>query len=192
MLFKNLFDGVDEKEILKSILEIYPEETNNILSYSNMIIKLKNLTPVESQYILGVVPLIDYFNNSIVNSVLGYNVEDNQTYALDLTHWDEWLGMEVSNKSLQHYGKEKFIACCLYEMSFISFDESEIDKLAEDLKEAVNDIETGNIQCKSSEEVYKELGIEIQMPTEEEIEQRRVKIAEIKEKNDAAISDFFS
>lgn len=48
--------------------------------------------------------------------------------ALDYTPWAIWLGMEIHPRTLRDYTVPEIVAHCLWEMTFVSFDEREIEK----------------------------------------------------------------
>ena len=50
------------------------------------------------------------------------------SYALEFTEWKEWLGMELANETVKNFSQLEIIAHCLYEMTFVDYDEEEIQK----------------------------------------------------------------
>ena len=47
-------------------------------------------------------------------------------YAIEFTPWDEWLSMEIDSNTISEFAELDIIAHCLYEMTFIGFDETKI------------------------------------------------------------------
>jgi len=64
-------------------------------------------------------------------------------FGIEFKPWQKWLGMAVSPQTLQEFSPEEVVAHCLWEMTFISFDETEIQNTIEDLEKKVEDIKAG-------------------------------------------------
>jgi hypothetical protein len=63
-------------------------------------------------------------------------------YALDLTPWEEWLGMEVDPGSLEPFNRAELVAHCLWELTFHGFEPSKTRAFAESLRAQVEAIES--------------------------------------------------
>ncbi|NLO51569.1 MAG: hypothetical protein GX103_10490, partial [Bacteroidales bacterium] len=50
-----------------------------------------------------------------------------------------WLGMEISQESLQHFSELEIISHCLYEMTFVGFEEEEIQKELNSLEKSIEE-----------------------------------------------------
>lgn len=83
------------------------------------------------------------------------------SYALEFTKWEEWLGMEISEDTLIKLTDEKIVAYCLYEMTFCGYEQDEIQSQHTELKNRVDDIKN---------------------MTEEDLKKNTVTIEELKEK----------
>lgn len=186
MTFKDLVLRVDRDNVLKELIKEYPDQIGCLATYLDILEKLKVTESVFTEdMILLIYPEEDCVAiGQNTASVVGYCKKDKEVYAIDFTAWDEWLGFEVCIESLDFYGEDLFVAHCLYEMTFYSFDEEEISEQVDMLKEISEELESGNCKTYSMEEVYKEMGLE--MPpekTEEEIENDRTLISIIHERN---------
>lgn len=60
----------------------------------------------------------------------------------DLERYSEWLGMEIDSETANNIEimKSDIIAHCFWEMTYISYDEENIEKEKETLREAVKKI----------------------------------------------------
>ena len=192
MIFKELFDKVEKLKILKTMLDVYPDQECNLVAYDKMFDKLIVLEADKNpDMVLAVLPEEDYFSGTIVDDVVGFSIKNQQTYAIDFTPWKEWLGMTVCEKSLNYYGVDIFMVHCLYEMSFVSFDEDEIEHEVDILKERERDIEEGTATFISMEEMCERFGIEpLPKKTEEEEIEERKKIQANIDKNLQIKKDF--
>jgi hypothetical protein len=55
-------------------------------------------------------------------------------YALDVTPWEDWLGMQIDPSSLQRFDPAELVAHCLWEMTFHGFEPSDIRAFFEGLQ----------------------------------------------------------
>lgn len=62
-------------------------------------------------------------------------------YGLSLTPWDEWLGMDVENESLETYSEPELVANCLWEMTFHGYTQKQIEEYREGLEHRSEKIE---------------------------------------------------
>jgi len=53
---------------------------------------------------------------------------------LEFTPWKEWLGMGIHPESLAHFSEQEILAHCLHEMTFMGFEEEQIQKHIKDMK----------------------------------------------------------
>ena len=70
------------------------------------------------------------------------------SYALEFSPWAEWLGMEIDPATLAEFSEEAIIAHCMWEMTFVDFDETSIQESLDDLKATVEEIKRSNEQRK--------------------------------------------
>lgn len=65
------------------------------------------------------------------------------TYAIEFTPWNEWLGMDIEPSTLENLSYEEILGHCLWEMTFVSWDQNEIKEKIEDLGKMVDDYKSG-------------------------------------------------
>jgi DNA gyrase/topoisomerase IV subunit A len=61
------------------------------------------------------------------------------TYSLTSTKWNEWLGMNINQNTLNEFNELEIISHCLYEMTFFAFDEEEIQNHLASLEESIEE-----------------------------------------------------
>jgi hypothetical protein len=84
-------------------------------------------------------------------------------YAIEFLEWGKWLGMDLAKETIKNFSDLEIIAHCLYEMTFIDYDEEAIQEQFKSLNDNV--------------EEYKKL-------TEEEKEQKTISLDELKRRLD--------
>ena len=150
MTLKNIIKKNSWSSIRDQFLKEYPQEEKNIEDYKSVYDKLCLLSPKKSgmrivveevqQDELNDEPYIavsgkdttlqkelddfKYFNEKEDSEIANSEV----TFALEYSLWAEWLGMEIDPESTNKYSELEIIAHCLYEMTFLGFDEESIKK----------------------------------------------------------------
>ena len=114
-----------------TLLSLYPDQQVCIDAYEKIFSVLQKM---DAQYCGMRIVLRDFdgdLYNKAFTDVSGQNEqdgdEDNATnYAIEFTSWPEWLGMNISENSLKEYNELEIISHCLYEMTFVGYNEEEI------------------------------------------------------------------
>lgn len=91
------------------------------------------LPPADSQMSIVVKHCKDEFDGEEYIDVSGIHQqpqseEERCSYAIEFTPWKEWLGMEIHPNSLADFSELEIIAHCLYEMTFVGFEEEDIQE----------------------------------------------------------------
>jgi hypothetical protein len=131
------------------LLKLYPDEKKNLSGYKEVFNKLKIMPIKESNISILVSNEIDDFDNIEYVNVSGYytnpkdNIDEQElSLAIEFTHWNEWLGMDVSPKTLSDFNELEIIAHCLYEMTFVGYEEKEIQAELDRINESVEEIKS--------------------------------------------------
>jgi len=118
-----------------TLLRLYPDQEKMVEDYRNVFEKLKFLEPEE--YDMSIV-LTEYDCDSDDDSevrtyvdVSGRKKEEDpnsitDSYAIEFVEWERWLGMDLAPETTKDFSDLEIIAHCLYEMTFIGYDEKEI------------------------------------------------------------------
>lgn len=128
--------------------KIYPYHLTYLDDYENVFNELKSLKPKESSITIIINNEIDSFDNEQYVSISGHDNSKSgssndltESLALEFVPWDEWLGMNVDQSSLNNFSSYEIICHCLQEMTFVGFNQkvikSELDKIkkvADDFK----------------------------------------------------------
>ena len=63
--------------------------------------------------------------------------EITESLAIEFVSWNKWLGMSISTYTLQNFTELEIISHCLFEMTFIDFDETEIQEQFSDINKTM-------------------------------------------------------
>ena len=115
------------------LIQLYPGEKKSVSAYEQVFNDLKLMEPVAGDVSIVLSNENDDFDNSSYVDVSGRenNPKENpnkltDSLAIEFTPWNEWLGMDIEKNILQDFTELEIIVHCLYEMTFMGFDEEEI------------------------------------------------------------------
>ncbi len=141
MKFTDLIKTNSWLSIEMVLLQCYPNEKKNISAYEQIFNDLKLMEAVASDISIVVSNEQDAFDESAYVNVSGRenNPKENPNeltnlLAIEFTPWNEWLGMDIDKNTLQDFTELEIIAHCLYEMTFMGFEEEEIQSEMDKLK----------------------------------------------------------
>ena len=123
------------------LIQLYPDEKKNISAYEQIFNDLQLMEAVACDISIVLSNEQDAFDESEYVDVSGRenNPKENidmltNSLAIEFTPWNEWLGMDIDKNTLQDFTELEIIAHCLYEMTFMGFEEEEIQAEIDKLK----------------------------------------------------------
>ena len=75
--------------------------------------------------------------------VSGY--KNGKYYAIEFCTWDKWINANLTKQTLDGFTPLEIICYCMMEMTFISFDEEEIQKTLEDMENSIAEVKLNNV-----------------------------------------------
>lgn len=159
MILKEIFDKGDWKNIKVILSKFYKLNDINLLLHQSVFDKMKVKTIGKSKLFLNI-ELVKKFDELYyhVNAITLPN-ESNKidNYSLMFTPWKDWLSMGVSQDTIETLSFDEIIAHCLYEMTYIHFDERKIKKEFNKLLKLKADIKNGTLKTTPLDEFLKSL-----------------------------------
>ena len=145
MKFKILIKSNSWLSVEATLLKLYPDEKKNILGYEEVFNKLLFTNAEKQDMSIVVAKKKDDFDGEEYVDVSGKynnpkNEEEGFLHAIDFTAWSKWLGMDIYEESSQNFSELEIIAYCLFEMTFIAFEEEEIQEELNKLDQQVEEI----------------------------------------------------
>lgn len=131
-----------------TLLRLYPDQETMVDDYRNVFEKLKFLEPEE--YDMSIV-LTEYDCDSddeseartYVDVYDRKNEKDPNTltdcYAIEFLEWEKWLGMGLAPETTKRFSDLEIIAHCIYEMTFIGYNEEEIKEQFDTISDRVEE-----------------------------------------------------
>lgn len=124
MIFKQPIEMHSWEEIKVSLESLYPHGHADISAYEKVFAILPQLEVEVSDLRLTIEEIDDPCTSSSMVSVVGEN--DEHSYAIEFTKWEQWLGMEVNQSTLREYSELEIIAHSLWEMTFVGYSQEAI------------------------------------------------------------------
>lgn len=123
-----------------TLLNLYPNQLQNIEAYRLVFEKLQQQIVEENEITLVIKELFDNeTEESTSPDIYGTTLNEEFGLALEFTEWSKWLGMSISEQTLKVFNELEIISHCLYEMTFIAFDEAEIKKQSSKISEIADE-----------------------------------------------------
>ncbi|HCS20839.1 MAG TPA: hypothetical protein DIW47_09820 [Bacteroidetes bacterium] len=148
MKFYELIKSNNWLSVELTLLDLYPGQKDLIEEYKNVfeILKIKEPEDVEMNIVLTVYDSEFEDDNDTYIDVSGRNrVKDPDSladsYALEFTSWKKWLGMDLAPETIMNFSELEIIAHCLYELTFIGFEELEIQEQFDSIKSSMEEYE---------------------------------------------------
>jgi hypothetical protein len=156
-----------------TLLKLYPDQDKMLDEYRNVYEKLKITQPADYDELEIILAEYDCDTNFESEKETYVDVSGQKKipdpnditngYAIEFLEWDKWLGMDLAIETTKNFSDLEIIAHCLYEMTFVDFDEDAIQGQIKTLNDRVED--------------YKKL-------TDEEKKQQTISLDELKRRLD--------
>lgn len=158
MKFRELVYKYNWNDVRFTFMRLYPGQKKNIAGYKGVFEELYTLKPIKTKMRIVIEDIFDEYNGKYYTDVSGKNGTLNKesdpehfgnnevgnqevSYAIEYTPWEEWLGMKIDPSSLKRYSNLETIAHCLWEMTFAGFDQTTIKEQIKEVNRRVEEID---------------------------------------------------
>ena len=142
MKLMNLLEQSRWDEVWPNLLRLNPDQEASLPDYERVYWSLLSASLVEIETTMRLV--IEYVLNTGEFGgywdVSGQDVEDLEFYAIEFRPWEEWLRMEIDPETLKTLSPLDIICHCLWEMTFIGYEQDEISKQWQEILQAKDEI----------------------------------------------------
>lgn len=144
MTLKQLIANHNWSSIALVLKELYPDQESNLDGYDEVYNKLMIMNPESTELSISVTNEVDDFDGEAYVHVSGIyetprTEEEKWSHAIEFVPWKEWLGMEITQDSLNNFSEMEIIAHALFEMTFVGFDEKNIQSKLNSIEDSVED-----------------------------------------------------
>jgi hypothetical protein len=163
MRFKELIDSLTWSEIKIQLLLEYPDSEESVEAYHEVFNTLNGLKEKETEMRIivretfrqeiddapftGVIgrdgtlnkelPDFEHFKDKADSEYANSEVD----YAIAMTPWEEWMGMEIDPGTMSHYTGSQIVAHCLWEMTFHGFTQDSVQERKDELQRRIDELE---------------------------------------------------
>lgn len=147
-ILKELITGNNWLGVELTISALYPDQKELIDEYERIYKALEIMIPKKSDIAIVLERIgdkeVEYIDVSGKEKNVNESDENLRTdsLALEFTPWSEWLGMQIEHNTLAAFTELEILAHCLYEMTFIDFNEEEIGKEFKKIEKTVDEIKS--------------------------------------------------
>ena len=130
-----------------TLLKLYPDQFESIEAYKKVFDRLQELDVEENEIEIVIEQEYDEETRELgIGNVYGIDKNSTDKYtnslALEFTQWKKWLGMIISELTEREFTELEIISHCLYEMTYVGYEEdeiqSELSKLEKTMEEYKN------------------------------------------------------
>mgnify|MGYP003292791365 CR=1 FL=1 len=132
--FGEVLHQTSVEDVLSALKVHYKSSENDLDGYRALMNNLLGKKPEFSKYQISITHVST--DDEEYEHVSGVIPGDGQTYGIEFSSREQWLGMHLTEDTLQNYSAEDIIAHCLWEMTFFGFTDSEVQKKKDDLIES--------------------------------------------------------
>lgn len=144
MNFYELIKTNNWLSVSMTLTNLYPDQLKSIEMYESVFESIQRMTITESDIQIVLQQCNDEENNEesyvdVSGSKKNSNFESTENLAIEFVPWTEWLGMAVGQETMIEFSELEIVSHCLYEMTFVGFDEEEIQKQFSSINKTVDD-----------------------------------------------------
>lgn len=120
MKFKDIINHVEWKEIQNELVNEYPETIKFIPQFESIYKRLEELPPKNNstQIVIKKQKEADTDDEYIKVSGIQMLHDEENLYNISQANLDEWLGMEITEDTVNNYNGSEIAAHCLFEITF--------------------------------------------------------------------------
>lgn len=147
MQLKDLIQTNNWLSVSMTLTILYPDQNESLPAYEKVHNILLKMEPADSETEIVLQQCYDDETNEESYVDVSGIKKDNQnlqlaeSLAIEFVPWVQWLGMTVSSSTLKQFTELEIISHCLYEMTFMGYDEKEIQKQLSDIKTTAEEYE---------------------------------------------------
>ena len=137
MILKDLIQECKWNNVRYELLEEYSDVFDIIKSFEQVYSQLKKLEPKQNRIKIKIQKVNDIYNENkgfVAVSGIMKGQELGSTYNISAINWQDWLGMEIENETINKFSFNQIVSYCLYEMTFFGFDQEKIKNKLKEFK----------------------------------------------------------
>lgn len=146
MTFADIIKTHSWLSVKMTLERLFTDQSDFSCDYEKVFYTLQSINACESNVTIDIHWVHDDFDNTEYVDVSGYytnisdrNDEYSNSLAIEFTPWQEWLGMPIDTKTLEKFNELEIIAYCLNEMTYVGFEQEDIQAEMDRIKQIADD-----------------------------------------------------
>lgn len=139
-------NNIDWKEIKETLLE-KGEHQSNMLAYLGVFEYLKDHKTKDDASVdfeIEITRCKDDFGGQIEYYIDVSGYKDEKYVAIEFVPWEQWVKANLTERTINGFTPNEIICYCMQEMTFVSFDENEIQSKMKEIENSINEIKMHN------------------------------------------------
>ena len=163
MKFKEAVMQADADKVAEVIKKEYPDQIELIEDFKKLLEDLKNMEPAAKEEDITVAvdwaePEEDLETEGHYR-VHGYEPGKDLFWSIEVSPRDQWLAWKADKRFIMMNGVDKYIAHCLWEMTFCGFEQADIDEFISEIGQRVEDVKDTEVKIMSWKEAKETLNL---------------------------------
>ncbi|RCW31955.1 hypothetical protein DFO77_11622 [Marinilabilia salmonicolor] len=147
MTLKELYTNTTWPSVREELFSLYPDQKKKETGYQKVYEQMPSIGPQKSTteilftFIEEKEPEYDSY---IHLSGIETNSDSKESHSLELTSWEEWMGMSINETTLNDFSPPNILAHCLLEMTLTGFDPETRKRTEDDMVKRSMEISKGS------------------------------------------------
>lgn len=141
--FRDILKSVSFNDIMTEMIKYWPDQESSRNGYLKVYTRLLTIKGVKTNLIIDIKEVINNGYKYLDVAAHRYDDKNRRGYlAIEFTPWNEWVTMQISAESLNNLSYAQIAAACLWELTFVGFNETIIQTEHSRLIKAFDSIKT--------------------------------------------------
>lgn len=117
--------------VMSRMTKWFPGQEKNRDGYEKVFNRLRTITPGKKHNLNDLFINVDIVEEDgdkflDVCGVETFNPKSQKRYGIEFLPWKDWVGMFITQRTLDILPNEEIVAACLYEMTFFGYEEKDV------------------------------------------------------------------
>lgn len=122
MTLKELYINTTWPSVREELFSLYPDQKKNETGYQKVYEQMSYIEPQKSTTEILFTFIEEPDDSYIHLSGIETNSDSKESHSLELTSWEEWMGMTINETTLKDFTPSEILTHCLVEMTLTGFD----------------------------------------------------------------------
>ena len=147
MTLKELYTNTTWPSVREELFSFYPDLMKKETGYQKVYEQIPSIEPQKSTSEILFTFIVEKepeYDSYIHLSGIETNSDSKDSHSLELTSWEEWMGMSINEKTLKDFTPSEILAHCLIEMTLTGFDPETRKRTEDEMVKRSKEISKGS------------------------------------------------